>query len=81
MLAAGFKPGGNADSYVWEAATGGDATQLGGRWWLYVWLKTKTSEIFIHHVNKPRAAQPPKRTTVGTGAEFTNLIKQYGWHR
>lgn len=79
LLAAGFKPGGNPDCFIWEGATGGDDTQQQGRFWLYVWLKTKTSEIFLHHQNKPRAAEKPLLTTVGDGSEFTKLITRFGW--
>lgn len=81
LLSAGFRAGNNAECYIWESASGGDSAHYGGRFWLYVWLKIKTSEIFIHHVNKPRAAQNPALTTVGTGAEFTALIERYGWQR
>lgn len=81
LLAAGFRAGAHTDCFIWESPTGGDSGVYAGRFWIYVWLKRKTSEIFIHHVNKSRAAQPSKLTTVGSGPEFANLIERYGWKR
>ena len=81
LLAAGFRQSTGYDyCWYWEGATGGNPAELGGRFWIYLWFH-KNGEIFIHHTNKPRAAENPIRTSVGTGAEFTALITRFGWKR
>lgn len=77
LLAAGFKISGPGFSWY----------DTGGRWHLLLYLLPKTGEVFIYHNRLGTSEQqrnqtgtvPPNLTSVGTRAEFSTLLKRYGW--